>query len=107
ELYQGYQDLLQGSNAVDFDDLLMKMVILFRDNDAVRQRYRSYYDHILVDEFQDTNAAQYALLELLTDSHTSLFAVGDPDQSIYKFRGSDYRNVNRFREDYPDVNLIL
>ncbi len=107
DLYQIYQDLLRASNAVDFDDLLMKAVILFRDNDAMRQRYRSYYDHILVDEFQDTNAAQYALLNLLASSRTSLFAVGDPDQSIYKFRGADYRNVNRFREDYPDVKLIL
>jgi DNA helicase II / ATP-dependent DNA helicase PcrA len=107
DLYQIYQDLLLSSNAVDFDDLLMKTVMLFRDNNAVRQRYQSYYDHILVDEFQDTNAAQYALLELLASSRTSLFCVGDPDQSIYKFRGADYRNVNRFREDYPDVRLIL
>jgi DNA helicase II / ATP-dependent DNA helicase PcrA len=75
DLYQIYQDLLRSSNAVDFDDLLMKTVLLFRDNDAIRQRYRSYYDHILVDEFQDTNAAQYAMLKLLAGSRTSLFCV--------------------------------
>jgi DNA helicase-2/ATP-dependent DNA helicase PcrA len=107
DLYERYQDILQFSNAVDFDDLLMKTVLLFRRNAAVRKRYQGYYDHILVDEFQDTNTAQYTLLRLLASEHCHLFCVGDPDQSIYKFRGADYRNVNRFRQDYPNVNLIL
>ncbi len=107
ELYERYQDTLRLSNAVDFDDLLMRTVLLFRHNPEVRERYRRYYDHILVDEFQDTNTAQYVLLKTLASDHCHLFCVGDPDQSIYKFRGADYRNVTRFRDDYQNVNLIL
>lgn len=107
DLYERYQDALRMANAVDFDDLLMKVVLLFQQNPAVLTRYKSYYDHILVDEFQDTNTAQYAMLKLLASSHCHLFCVGDPDQSIYKFRGADFRNVQRFREDFPEARMIL
>jgi len=107
ELYGGYQALLHLSNAVDFDDLLMLTVLLLQNNDEVRDRYQGYYEHILVDEFQDTNTAQYVLVKLLAGKQSHLFCVGDPDQSIYKFRGADYRNISRFQQDYPGAKLIL
>jgi len=107
KVYQRYQELLRQSNAVDFDDLLMQMVLLFRRNPETLQRYQRYYEHILVDEFQDTNTAQYALLKLLAGTTCNLFVVGDPDQSIYRFRGADYRNVMRFQHDYDTARLIL
>ncbi len=105
--YLRYEELLRENNARDFDDLLMHTVLLFRDQPDVLARYRGRYQHILVDEFQDTNMAQYVLVRLLAGERRNLFAVGDPDQSIYAFRGADYRNVLRFREDYPDAQVIL
>ncbi len=105
--YLRYDELLRENNARDFDDLLMHTVLLFRDQPDVLARYRARYQHILVDEFQDTNMAQYVLVRLLAGERRNLFAVGDPDQSIYAFRGADYRNVLRFREDYPDAQTIL
>jgi DNA helicase-2/ATP-dependent DNA helicase PcrA len=105
--YLCYDELLRENNARDFDDLLMHTVLLFRDQPDVLARYRTRYQHILVDEFQDTNMAQYVLVRLLASERRNLFAVGDPDQSIYAFRGADYRNVLRFREDYPDAQVIL
>ncbi|MEW6581102.1 MAG: UvrD-helicase domain-containing protein [Chloroflexota bacterium] len=105
--YLRYDELLRENNARDFDDLLMHTVLLFRDQPDVLARYRGRYQHILVDEFQDTNMAQYVLVRLLAGERRNLFAVGDPDQSIYAFRGADYRNVLRFREDYPDAQVIL
>jgi len=106
-VYVRYQQLLITNNALDFDDLLMKVVELFRDHPEVLEKYQRYYDHILVDEFQDTNTAQYALLRQLAKLNHSLYAVGDPDQSVYRWRGADYRNVRRFQEDYPDAHTIL
>jgi DNA helicase-2/ATP-dependent DNA helicase PcrA len=106
-VYQHYDDLLRANNARDFDDLLMHTVHLFQTNPDVLDKYQRRYFHILVDEFQDTNMAQYTLVRLLAGERRNLFAVGDPDQSIYAFRGADYRNVRRFREDYPDSQLIL
>ncbi len=85
----------------------MHTVQLFQDNADVLDKYQRRYFHILVDEFQDTNMAQYTLVRLLAGERRNLFAVGDPDQSIYAFRGADYRNVRRFREDYPDAQVIL
>src|SRR5258708_8977513 len=107
ELYARYQEMLHLSNAVDFDDLLMITVLLFQKNPDVLARYQSEYEHILVDEFQDTNTAQYTLIKLLAGKASHLFCVGDPDQSIYKFRGADYRNISRFQKDYPGAKLIL
>jgi DNA helicase-2/ATP-dependent DNA helicase PcrA len=106
-LYVRYDELLRANNARDFDDLLTHAVELFREHDDVLDRYQRRYEHILVDEFQDTNMAQYVLVKLLAGERRNLFAVGDPDQSIYAFRGADYRNVQRFREDYADTTLIL
>ena len=107
KLYRRYQELLRTNNALDFDDLLSCAVELFRQHPDVRQRYHDLYAHILVDEFQDTNTAQYALVRLLAGDMGSLFCVGDPDQSIYRFRGADYRNLNRFQRDYPNAQLIM
>jgi DNA helicase-2/ATP-dependent DNA helicase PcrA len=107
KVYQHYQHLLRQSNAVDFDDLLMQSVMLFRNNPDTLRRYQGYYEFILVDEFQDTNTAQYALIKLLAGTLCNLFVVGDPDQSIYRFRGADFRNVMRFQNDYPNARMIL
>lgn len=106
-VYKRYQELLRENNALDFDDLLMKTVNLFRQRDDVVTAYQERYQHILVDEFQDTNMVQYELVKLLAGKHQHLFAVADEDQSIYSWRGADYRNVLRFSEDFPSHRLIL
>jgi DNA helicase-2/ATP-dependent DNA helicase PcrA len=105
--YESYQRRLVLNNAVDFDDLLLMAVRLFEDQPAVLARYQQTYDHVLVDEFQDTNTAQYRLVKLLASPRDNLFCVGDEDQSIYRWRGADFRNVLRLREDYPQLNVIL
>lgn len=106
-VYERYQALLTQNRALDFDDLLMKAVHLIRNNAEVRARYQHRYPFILVDEWQDTNMAQYELVRLLAGRRANLFVVGDEDQSIYAFRGADYRNVARFRQDYPQARVIL
>lgn len=106
-VYEGYQKILLMSNAMDFDDLLLWMAILLNDNDKIREKYARRYQQILVDEFQDTNMAQYTLLKHLASYHKNIFVVGDSDQSIYRWRGADYRNVRRFEEDFPDAEVIL
>lgn len=106
-VFERYQRLLLMNNALDFDDLLFYAERLLRDHEDLRQAYRNRYRHILVDEFQDTNTAQYLLLRLLAGDDPDLFAVGDPDQSIYRWRGADYRNVQRFQEDYPQARVYL
>jgi DNA helicase-2/ATP-dependent DNA helicase PcrA len=106
-VYQRYQRLLLANNALDFDDLLMVTVRLLRANKEVLGKYQSQYEHILVDEFQDTNVAQYVILKLLAGRRRNLYVVGDEDQSIYAWRGADFRNVQRFRDDYKDVRVVL
>jgi DNA helicase-2/ATP-dependent DNA helicase PcrA len=106
-VYERYQALLDQNNALDFDDLLLKAVHLFHGDAEVRTKYQRRYPFILVDEWQDTNMAQYELVKLLAGARANLFVVGDEDQSIYRFRGADYRNVARFREDYPEARVIL
>jgi DNA helicase II / ATP-dependent DNA helicase PcrA len=106
-LYTRYQELLLASNGVDFDDLLLWTARLLEDFPAVREKYARRYEHVLVDEFQDTNLAQYTLLKHLSSLHRNIYVVGDTDQSIYAWRGADYRNVLRFEEDYPDAQVIL
>jgi DNA helicase II / ATP-dependent DNA helicase PcrA len=105
--YLRYEELMREYNARDFDDLLVHSVRLFREHPAVLERYQNRYQHVMVDEFQDTNTVQYTLVKLLAGERRNLFAVGDPDQSIYAFRGADFRNVRRFRDDYPDAQVIL
>jgi len=106
-VYRRYQELLLVNNAVDFDDLLLWVAYLLDENAVVRERYARRYEHILVDEFQDTNQAQYRLLRHLASFHGNLFVVGDADQSIYRWRGADYRNVLRFEDDFPQSQVIL
>ena len=106
-VYPRYEALLRDNRALDFDDLLVWTVRLLRDHEDIRTAYRTRFRHLLVDEFQDTNTVQYELLRLLTPQDPDLFAVGDPDQSIYRWRGADYRNVQRFQKDYPNHRLIL
>ncbi|MGD8599410.1 MAG: UvrD-helicase domain-containing protein, partial [Anaerolineae bacterium] len=106
-VYERYQTLLDLNGALDFDDLLMRTVQLLAQNGEVRRKYQHRYPFVLVDEWQDTNMAQYELVKLLAGERANLFVVGDEDQSIYRFRGADYRNVARFREDYPHARVIL
>jgi len=106
-VYQQYQKLLLASNAVDFDDLLLYTAHLLETHPAARERYARRFEHVLVDEFQDTNMAQYTLLRHLASFHENIFVVGDADQSIYRWRGADYRNVLRFEKDYPAAQVIL
>ncbi len=106
-IYQHYQAALQNSNAVDFDDLLLLTAHLLAEVPEVREKYAQRFKFILVDEFQDTNLAQYTLLKHLASVHHNIFVVGDPDQSIYRWRGADYRNVQRFEKDHPDTQIIL
>ena len=106
-IYEGYQKALRANQGVDFDDLLMLVVQLLREHPDVREAYQRRWQHLLVDEFQDTNMAQYEIVRLLAGPEPSVFVVGDEDQSIYAFRGADYRNVQRFRQDFPNARVIL
>jgi DNA helicase-2/ATP-dependent DNA helicase PcrA len=109
-VYGRYQQLLLLNNAMDFDDLLMRTALLLRKDDGIRRKYQDKWRYVLVDEFQDTNTAQYELASLFVgppDGRGNLFVVGDEDQSIYRFRGADYRNVLRFRHDFPDAKVVL
>jgi DNA helicase-2/ATP-dependent DNA helicase PcrA len=106
-VYIEYQKRLIASNAVDFDDLLVYTARLLEDEPSVRDKYAQRFRHVLVDEFQDTNLAQYALVKHLASHHKNIFCVGDPDQSIYAWRGADYRNVQRFEQDFPDAQVVL
>jgi DNA helicase-2/ATP-dependent DNA helicase PcrA len=106
-VYERYQELLTENGALDFDDLLMKTVQLLSKDAETRAKYQRRYPFILVDEWQDTNMAQYELVKLLAGDRANLFVVGDEDQSIYRFRGADYRNVARFREDYPHARVVM
>jgi DNA helicase-2/ATP-dependent DNA helicase PcrA len=106
-IYKRYQEMLQQSNGVDFDDLLLMTASLLAENPDVREKYAQRFRHVLVDEFQDTNFAQYSLLKHLSSAHNNIFVVGDPDQSVYRWRGADYRNVQRFEQDFPGAQVIL
>jgi DNA helicase-2/ATP-dependent DNA helicase PcrA len=106
-VYERYQQLLTDSNALDFDDLLMKTVLLFRQNPEILARYQSRYLHIQVDEFQDTNLVQYELIKLLAGKYRNVCVVGDPDQSIYSWRSADIRNILNFEKDFPDAKVVL
>lgn len=106
-VYVEYQKRLIASNAVDFDDLLVYTAKLLEDVPSVRNKYAERFRHVLVDEFQDTNLAQYALVKHLASHHKNIFCVGDPDQSVYAWRGADYRNIQRFEQDFPDAQVVL
>jgi DNA helicase-2/ATP-dependent DNA helicase PcrA len=106
EVYAVYQRTLHRSNAVDFDDLLMLTVEVLDRFPEARERWQKSFRHVLVDEYQDTNHAQYRLLQLLAGTHRNLFVVGDPDQSIYAFRGADIRNILEFERDFAGTAVI-
>ncbi|MDA8387340.1 MAG: UvrD-helicase domain-containing protein [Nitrospiraceae bacterium] len=106
KVYMRYQDELKKSNSLDFDDLITFVIRLFEEYPAVHKKYQNLFEHVLVDEFQDTNAAQYRLLKLMVGSRGNIFAVGDDDQSIYRFRGADVGNMMSFQTDFPGARVI-
>lgn len=106
-LFQEYEKSLEKNNAFDFDDLLEKVVRLFEKNKEVLKKYQSKYDYILVDEYQDTNTAQYRMIKILSALHNNVNVVGDDQQAIYKFRFSDFRNFLNFEKDWPDAKIVL
>jgi DNA helicase-2/ATP-dependent DNA helicase PcrA len=106
EVYELYQRRLFASNAVDFDDMLMLTVDVLERFPEALERWQSTFHHVLVDEYQDTNHAQYRLLQLLAAKHRNVFAVGDPDQSIYAFRGADIRNILDFEQDFGGSDIV-
>ncbi|MEX1249222.1 MAG: DNA helicase PcrA, partial [Acidimicrobiia bacterium] len=107
DIYRAYQQRLLAASAMDFDDLLMITVELFGAFPDVLEHYQERFRYVLVDEYQDTNRAQYMLVKQLTDKHRNICVVGDSDQSIYKFRGADIRNIRDFEKDYPDARVII
>ncbi len=106
EVYAEYQKMLRKNNAFDFDDLIMKTVELFRKDAEVLQGYQERFRYIMVDEYQDTNTAQFTLIQLLASKYGNLCVVGDDDQSIYKFRGANIRNILNFEHYFPDAAVI-
>ena len=106
EVFVEYEARLKAQNALDFDDLLVKTLTLFTDHPPVLDSYRKHFQYVMVDEYQDTNFAQYQLVRLLTAQSRNLCVVGDDDQSIYGWRGADIRNILDFEKDYPDATVI-
>jgi DNA helicase-2/ATP-dependent DNA helicase PcrA len=105
-IYNKYQEKMRSYNALDFDDLLVKTVELFENFPDVLEKYQKRFQFILIDEYQDTNKAQYTLIKLLSQKHKRVFAVGDPDQSIYSWRGACIENILNFKEDFPGAKVI-
>ena len=106
KVYEMYEARLHGNNALDFDDLLIKTVRLLRDVDEVREKYNNKFRYILVDEYQDTNSLQFALISLITQKTQNIAVVGDEDQSIYKWRGADISNILNFEKHFPKTKTI-
>lgn len=107
KIYQKYQDYLKENQLVDFDDLLLYTLELLEGYKAIKERYQTYFEHILVDEFQDTDQIQYKVLQILGKIHKNVFVVGDPDQSIYAFRGAKYENAKLFLNDFGADQIVL
>ena len=107
EVYEKYQDKLKRNNSVDFDDLLLLPIELFKKNNDLLEKYQDLYRYILIDEYQDTNEAQYILTKLLSERYRNITCVGDDSQSIYSFRGANYKNILNFEKDYKDAKTIL
>jgi DNA helicase-2/ATP-dependent DNA helicase PcrA len=106
DVFELYERRLHASNAMDFDDLLVRSVELLESFDDVRERWQGAFNHLLVDEYQDTNHAQYRIVRLLSDAHRNVFVVGDADQAIYTWRGADIRNILDFGRDFPDARVV-
>jgi len=102
EVFHDYQSSLKENNALDFDDILLEVIRLFNNHKTVLESYRRKFEFVMVDEFQDTNKVQYSLLKLLAGSHHNIFVVGDDDQSIYRWRGANIKNILGFDKDFPD-----
>ena len=107
QVYEKYEHKLHQNNSVDFDDLLLLPIKLFREHKDILERYQDWYKYILVDEYQDTNEAQYILTKLLSEKSRMITCVGDDSQSIYSFRGANYKNILNFEKDYKDAKTIL
>lgn len=107
EVYKTYQKKLKQGNSVDFDDLLILPIKLFKNYPSVLEEYQDRYKYILIDEYQDTNEAQYTFTRLLSAKYRNIFVVGDNDQAIYAFRGANYKNILNFEKDYPEAKTIL
>src|ERR1700730_1003773 len=106
KVYTHYLNTLKESNALDFDDLLLKTVDLFEQSERVRSKYAGQFRFVMVDEYQDTNRPQYLLIRRLAGVHRNLCVVGDPDQSIYKWRGADLRNIIDFEQDFGEAKIV-
>ena len=107
EIYDEYQKYLFTNNLVDFDDLLLLTIELFKQFPEIKKIYNNKFQYVLVDEFQDTNNVQYELVSLILGDNKNIFIVGDEDQSIYAFRGANIKNIRKFKEDYPDYHIVL
>ena len=106
-IFDEYERLMKSYNSLDFEDLLLKTFELFEKFPDVLEKYRYYYRYVLVDEFQDTNLIQYKIVKLLTEESRNLFVVGDDDQSIYSFRGTNYENIKLFKKDFPEFKMVI
>src|SRR5438067_2171774 len=106
KIYEKYLATLKDCNALDFDDLLLRTVELFEASEQVRERYGRKFRYVMVDEYQDTNRPQYLLIKRLAGIHRNLAVVGDPDQSIYKWRGADLRNILDFESDFGEAKIV-
>lgn len=106
KIYKEYVSILKRNNSVDFDDLLLLPVKLFKSNKDVLDKYQEHYKYILIDEYQDTNEVQYKMSRLIGDKYKNIFVVGDANQSIYAFRGANFRNILNFEKDYKDASVI-
>lgn len=107
KVYKKYEDKLKRNNSVDFDDLLILPIVLFRSRKEILEKYQDRFQYILIDEYQDTNEAQYILSKMIGEKYRNICCVGDNDQSIYSFRGANYKNILNFEKDYPDAKTIL
>ena len=107
QVYEKYEEKLTKNNSVDFDDLLLLPIKLFKTNPDILERYQNLYKYILVDEYQDTNEAQYILTKMISQKNRNITCVGDDSQSIYSFRGANYKNILNFENDYKDAKIIL
>ena len=107
KVYEKYEDKLRRNNSVDFDDLLLLPIRLFRENPDILNRYQERFKYVLIDEYQDTNEAQYNLTKMISEKYRNITCVGDDSQSIYSFRGANYKNILNFEKDYKDAKTIL
>lgn len=106
KVYQKYEKILKRNNSIDFDDLLILPIKLFREHPSILEKYQEKFKYILIDEYQDTNEAQYILTKMISSKYKNICCVGDNDQSIYSFRGANYRNILNFEKDYKDAKVI-